>query len=122
MNRHLIFSLLLLIAVFIVSSCQYDFYEADIPPIDPDIDISFTQEIVPIFAGKCLNCHGGNIAPDLRAENAYASIVPTRVNTEVPNDSKIYTKALPNSSHAAKYSDAEAALILSWIEQGAKNN
>lgn len=120
--KKLIYNVLALMLTVFVSSCQYDFYEADIPPVDPDVDVSFSIEIVPIFASKCINCHGGSVAPDLRAENAYASIVPSRVNTEVPNDSKIYTKALPSGSHPAKYSDAEAALILTWIEQGAKNN
>jgi len=122
MKKHLFFTLMVVFTLGMLTSCQYDFYVPELPDIDPEVDVSFSQEITPIFSAKCLNCHGGNIPPDLRPENAYASIVPARVNLDVPNDSKIYTKPLPDGSHAAKYSDAEAALILTWIEQGAKNN
>lgn len=120
-TRHII-AVITLIMAFIVSSCQYEFIEIDLPPIDPDVPISFSEEIVPIFNNKCLSCHGGNIAPDLSAGAAYNSIVPSLVNLDVPEDSKIYTHPAPTSSHAARYSDAEAFLILTWIEQGAQNN
>ncbi|MDX8340192.1 hypothetical protein SLH46_13415 [Draconibacterium sp. IB214405] len=110
----------------IFGGCAYNFIteEEVIDPSDPDApDVSFSTEIVPIFSSKCVACHyAGNQMPDLSPENAYSSINSSRyVNTSDPASSLIYTKPSPTGSHV-KYSEAEAALVLTWITQGAQNN
>jgi hypothetical protein len=124
MKTSLVIAIFALTMAVIFTSCQYDsIVEPELPPIDPDIEISFKDEIAPIFAAaNCLNCHGGNISPNLSAAAAYNSIVPSLVDLNSPPDSRIYTHASPNSNHPSKYSAAQAALLLAWIEQGAKNN
>jgi hypothetical protein len=124
----------ILIMVFAVTSllngCSYNFIiPEEVPVIDPEDpnapQISFANEIVPIFTENCTSCHNGGQAPDLRAENAYASINTSRyINTTSPQESKIYTYCSPETTThmRKKYNSAQAALILAWIQQGAKNN
>ncbi|WP_321375186.1 hypothetical protein [uncultured Draconibacterium sp.] len=109
-----------------MSGCAYNWIveEEVIDPGDPDApEVSFSSEIVPIFSSKCVSCHStGNQAPDLTPENAYSSLNTSRyINTSDPASSLIYTKPSPTGSHV-KYSEAEAALVLTWITQGAQNN
>ena len=115
------------VVALLFSQCKYDFIvpEEVIDPNDPDVeDVSFSNEIVPIFTdNNCTACHGtGATAPDLTAANAYSSLVPKYVDLDSPEESEIYTKPSPSGSHPQKYSEAEAALILTWITQGAQNN
>jgi hypothetical protein len=119
-----IVAVLSLMVAFLVSSCQYDVVvEPELPPIDPEVPISFKDEIAPIFsAANCLGCHGGNINPNLNPDAAYNSIVPAHVDTANPEESTIYFVPAPGGNHAQKYTNSQAALLLGWIEQGAKNN
>ena len=88
---------------------------------------SFADEIIPIWNdnNNCTSCHNGGQAPDLRAANAYASVNTTRyINSATPEESKIYKYCSPETTtHTRKkYNSAQAALVLAWIQQGAKNN
>ena len=112
----------------LLNACTYDFIaEEELPPVDPNVDVLFSTQIVPIFNSKCVDCHKpGGTAPDLTAANAYNSIMSMNlVNTANPPSSIIYTYPDPAnaSTHSwKKYSAAEAQLVLTWIQQGAKNN
>jgi hypothetical protein len=121
------FAALVLIALAALSSCQYEFIEPIRTVIDPTVEIKFATEIAPIFSNNnaCTACHRtGATPPDLTAERAYNSIVPALVNMENPEQSRIYWFTHPNSTthNWKKYTLEEAALILEWIKQGAKNN
>ena len=110
----------------IFGGCAYNFIveEEVVDPTDPDApEVSFSGEIVPVFSSKCVSCHTtGNQMPDLSPENAYSSLNTSRyINTSDPASSLIYTKPSPTGNHV-KYSEAEAALVLTWITQGAQNN
>lgn len=116
----------LIVLAVIMSSCTYNWIveEEVIDPGDPEApQVSFSAEITPIFASKCTGCHQpGGQAPDLTAANAYNSLNSSRyVNTSAPETSLIYTKPHPTGSHV-KYTEAEAAKVLTWITQGAQNN
>lgn len=115
--------------IMIAASCQYKFIvEPVIPPVDPEDTvnpISFSMEIEPIFGNaSCTDCHNtGGTKPDLSTGNSYNSITTLGfVDTDDPESSIIYVKPLPSGSHYKKYSSSEAALVLGWIQQGAKNN
>lgn len=122
--------LLIFGVALLAGGCVYDFIvPEEIPVIDPDDpnaeQISFSADIQPIFDSKCVSCHtAGKQLPDLSAANAYSSLNSTRyINSSSPAQSKIYTRANPsNTDSHPKYSEAEAALVLIWIQQGAKNN
>ena len=115
-------ALRILFSLFVVAllfgGCTYNFIvpEEVIDPGDPDApEISFATEVQPIFNAKCVSCHktGGQL-PDLSSRY---------IDTNTPEASLIYTRPNPsNTGSHPKYSEAEAALVLTWITQGAKNN
>lgn len=116
---------LLLVLGLMFNACTYDFIvPEELPKVDPTVDVLFSTQIVPVFTAKCVSCHkSGGQAPDLSSAKAYSSLNSLNlINTTTPASSKIY--AYPgSSSHAwAGYSTAEAQLILTWIQKGAKNN
>lgn len=118
---------LLFVFALIFNACTYDFIvKEELPPVDPNVDVLFSKQIVPIFTDKCISCHKpGGEAPDLTAPNAYNSITTMKlVNTATPASSIIYTfPGYKATTHTWKqYSEAEAQLLLTWIQQGAKNN
>lgn len=121
-KRLLSSTLILMMFAAFIGSCQYEFIEIDQP--DPNVTVKFSEKILPIFSDKnCTACHRtGNTSPDLTDLNAYNGIVPALVNLTNPAQSKIYTVPAPASSHGARYSAAQAALVLTWIQQGALNN
>jgi hypothetical protein len=124
--------ILLLGVVFIFAACQYETINLeDLPtpePIDTTVDLSFVNEIVPIFTtnNACTACHTtGKTPPDLSAANAYQSLVNGGlVIANKPESSSIYTYVNPTAStHVWKhYSARQAELIFTWINQGAQDN
>jgi hypothetical protein len=119
------FIVVLMFLLMGITSCEYEFIEIDEP--DPDIPVSFADDILPIFTAgnNCTVCHRtGSQSPDLTAGNAYNSIVPNLINSSEPESSIIYSYPSPlTSSHGfKKYTQTQAALVLAWIRQGAENN
>ena len=112
-------------------SCYYDVEpeEEDIPDIPDTQEISFSEDIQPLFvqSGKdCTACHNGNVAnPDLREGNAYNSLVPAYVTAGDSEGSILYQRA-PGNNHPLDVGFTldtdEIALIKSWIDRGAENN
>jgi hypothetical protein len=128
MKKIKIFFLLLVIACGTVG-CIYDFIAPEeTVPIDPTVKVSFATQIAPIFntSDNCTVCHrAGNQAPDLTTSNAYNSINNSKyLNLTTPAESVIYKVPSPGSTvHSHKtYTATQAALVLTWIQQGAKNN
>ena len=117
MKKHPIFLILILFALSI-GSCKYDYILPEV--VAPVNDVKFSTQVAPIFAEKCISCHDDQ-TPKLTADVAYSQLVPNYVNTTNAEESKIYT--VPTSgTHYAKVSATQAALILQWIKEGAKNN
>jgi hypothetical protein len=112
-------------------SCYYDEVvpEAEIPDIPTDQEISFSEDIEPLFSrsGKeCTACHNGAIqVPDLRVGNAYNALVPAFV-TAGDAEGSVFFQRLPGNNHpfdvGFTLSTAEIAIIKSWIDRGAGNN
>lgn len=126
MKKRTIFLTLLLFSLF-MNGCKYDFIiPVEVPVIDNGgKPISFATQIAPIFStgNKCTECHKpGDEAPDLTTANAYTQIMTKYVNISSPSDSKIYAAPGSNSHSWKKYTAPEAAIILAWIKEGAKNN
>ena len=112
----------------LLDACTYDFIvKEELPPVDTTVPVSFATKIAPIFISnqyQCISCHKtGGTAPDLSAANAYNSInVAKYIDKTTPASSRILTIPGSSSHSWAKYSAAESQLILTWIQQGAKNN
>lgn len=125
--------LMVFVITSLLSGCSYNFIvPEEVPIIDPDDpdapQVSFADDIIPIWNNNnnCTSCHKtGGQKPDLTPANAYASVNSTRyINSSTPEESKIYKYPHPDTStHVTKkYNAAQAALVLAWIQQGAKNN
>jgi len=120
-----IFKYLMIICIGgLLHSCYYDAYieEEATDPGDgggevPTV-VSFQTDIQPIFA-KCTGCHGGNLNPDLREGNSYASLVPTYVKANDSGNSELFIKLAEGHQGV---SNANLELIKAWIDQGAENN
>ncbi len=125
MKKRFIFLITVLLSLF-VTGCKYDFI-LPVPEVPVTGDISFSTQVAPIFStgSKCTSCHKpGGQSPDFTTASAYASIVPALVNTSAPDQSMIYTFPGPTTATHSwkKLTAGEAAIILQWIKQGAKNN
>ena len=124
MKKHPILLILIVFSLFI-SSCKYDYI---LPEVVPPVvtGVSFLKQVAPIFStgDKCISCHkAGATSPDLTAANAFAQISGL-INTATPAESKLYSFPSPaTSTHTwKKYTEGEAAIVLQWITEGAKNN
>ncbi len=107
----------LLISVF---SCDDNKYE--IPIVDPGTELSFSEDILAFIEDQnCAGCHPTLAPPDLTSGNVYESLMDGYVDTDTPENSKIYTKF--EGGHAGYNTDnVEIQKILIWIQQGAENN
>jgi mono/diheme cytochrome c family protein len=100
-----------------MTSCYYDqIEEVELPP---DTVVEFAADIQPIFTQNCVECHNANRDPDLRAENAYNSLVPEYVTQGNADNSELYSVL---SGGHGNISTAELARIELWINSGALNN
>lgn len=124
MKKHIIFIILALFTLGF-SGCKYDF----ILPVPEDNGgnggttnpVSFTNQVFPVLK-NCAGCHSAGKSIDFSSSTAAYSTVSKLVNTATPAQSKIYTVPSPDGSHGMKLKTAEAALLLKWITEGAKNN
>jgi hypothetical protein len=113
---------LLLIGIVLFFSCEYKDIEYDKPVVIEEM--SFSNDIEPIFKlQSCTNCHSGAPQPDLTTGNAYYSLMANHcIDTVKPAESKIYVVPKTGSNHSATFTSLQSQQILTWIEQGAKNN
>lgn len=116
--KKLIRIIILVVFSFSMTSCYYDQIE-DVE-IDPGTVITFSDDIQPILANNCIECHNGNRDPDLNPDNAYSSLVPEYVSAGNADGSQFYTK-LANEGHG-DVNATDLALIEAWINSGALNN
>ena len=123
-----LYKLLTVIGVSLfVTSCYYDAY-IEIPDDGGDViipeEVSFMNDVEPLF-GRCAGCHNATLDPDLRAGNAYNSLVPAYVTVGDGENSLLYNN-LPGVGHPQDVgfimNANQISTIKAWIDQGAKNN
>lgn len=110
---------LALISTFFLYSCTYNTLVPE--QVNPDQKVVYATDIQPIFTQKCISCHAGNTAPDLREGKSYASLISGNyINKTTPAQSVLYLEIIPNGG-MFKYSNnvTDSQLVLLWIQQGA---
>lgn len=118
---------LIIIVSGMLTSCYYD----EMIKIDKPVEVgevSFENDIVPIFNASCntSGCHNGSVAPNLLPANAYSALTNgDYVNTSNPEDSELYQWMKGNRGLPMPLSGSDAtynAKVLAWIKQGALND
>ncbi len=106
------------------SSCTSDTLVPEVTP--PGQTVSFVTDIQPVFDQNCSHsgCHAtGMVAPDLSSGKSYNSLMSmSLVDTLNPSQSVLYKEVASGGGMSSYCTQAQSQLILSWIEQGAKNN
>ncbi len=120
-NRTKAFNISIILLLLFTTGCYYD--QVYVPPAaPPEGVISYATDVQTIWDTKgCLNCHNtGATAPILTSDVSYANLVPDKVDLANPAQSAVYT-VLSGFMRGSVTAEDEA-IILEWIEQGAKNN
>ncbi len=99
-------------------SCE----KAKIMPAPVPSGLSFSSDIQPIFTEKCIGCHGGSLNPNLTEGNAYASLVPSLIDTTVAAENTTFYVKISAGTMKDKLDDVQRSTILQWIKEGAKDN
>ncbi len=125
-----IFNLLSKIAALILTlfltSCYYDDVVEKVIP--PNTDVSFANDIQPIFNTNCVACHPAVNQPDLTEGNSYTFLTVTDPALVVPFDadgSELYQRLIGVPSvmpPGGPLSNEDISLVEAWINQGALNN
>ena len=119
-----------ILLVFLVGMLNACYNDLVVPtPTVVTQDVSFSQDILPIFNAKCntVACHNaGGVFPALIEASAYSSLVNGGfINTENPENSELYQWMKGNravSMPPSGINNSDNALVLAWIKQGALNN
>jgi cytochrome c5 len=113
--------------ILLFQSCYYDtvIEEEVIPPPD---DVSYSNDIQPLWDADCVSCHKGAIPPDLTDENSWDELVNNGYVVPFESDESSLMNSLYGTNGeqlmppAGKWSDNKINLVKAWIDQGAKNN
>lgn len=119
MRRVIFFTTGLLIAI--LSGCSL--YKIPTPPCEEGTSgVSFSGDIQPIFNSKCVSCHSGAQAPDLREGWSYEELTEGGyiAEPEFACESKLYQ--VFSGTHDGRASGEEILQILGWIQEGAQDN
>lgn len=126
MRKLLKFKIVLVGSIILMfQSCYYDeILDIEVPV--PDV-VSFENDLQPIFNARCVSCHSGNTAPDLRGGQSYTALLNGYV---VPGDaaaSNLYKSLLnldgvPLMPPAGALSTYDINLVQAWINDGALDN
>ena len=120
------FVYLFIISVCVFISCEWSYVE----PPEPLPDVSFNDDILPILVSHCESCHQiGKVSPELilSAEMAYNQLLydgvnAPYVNTDDPEASSLYFRLNLDMPQFGLLSSDKIAMILKWIQDGAKND
>ena len=117
---------LFMIAVCLLASCERSY----VAPPEPIPDVSFNEDILPILVANCKSCHEmDKVFPGLilSTEMAYNQLLfdganAPYVNTNDPEASSLYFRLNLDMPQFGLLSNTKIAMILKWIQDGAKND
>jgi len=133
MKTSLVYILILTI-IFSFSSCSKDVGPVD--NVQAGENVSFANDIQPVFDQNCVSCHPSSGNLDLTSGNSYANLVNVNASNYsgkrvVPSDSEqsiLYKKIDGSSAYGSNMplggslSQTEINLVKRWIDEGALNN
>ena len=105
------------------ASCEKEYFKP--LPVDPNVPVSFSADIEPLFISKCATsgCHNGAVRPNLLEGKCYTSLMDGGyVDTLAPDKSSLMVKVRSNMPPPSGLPAPEISKVLAWITQGAKEN
>lgn len=116
--------------LLLAAGCVYDVKEPDeVPDFDEMEPISFSEDVLPIFAANCLGggCHNaGAVPPALSEDEAYADLFARdQIDVDEPEESILYLRMIDSARPmppSGLLPQADAMTVLGWITQGAQDN
>ena len=91
-------------------------------PVQAQEEVSFSQDILPIFQEVAASCHGTSGGLSLETYEGVMSVVVAGNPEESMLWKRLNGEAGPIMPPSGKLSDNLLQLIYLWIQQGAKNN
>lgn len=117
-----------LVMIVVLGSCglvSCTYYTNDFDPSEAPDDVSFGNDITPIFEANCnaAGCHNGTIPPDLQPDAAYANLIGLGyvVPGTAAEDNTLY-QVIDGGTMTVYASDLERSYIKKWIDEGALDN
>ncbi|PKP45100.1 MAG: hypothetical protein CVT95_09535 [Bacteroidetes bacterium HGW-Bacteroidetes-12] len=121
-----------LLVVAIIGLTTYSCYHDKLPEpiLEEEIivdNVSFKDDIQPIFTQNCINCHNGTLPPDLRVGNSYSALTNGNFISPSNKAASILYKSLTGNGASQMppslpLEQAKINLVGQWIDQGALNN
>jgi hypothetical protein len=122
-----IYKILILMGMgLFLGSCYNDTFPEEVVPDE----VSYSENIQPLWNSSCTSCHSGNIAPDLRPGNSYQSLIDGGFVVKSNADESILYLSLFEGTGVSlmppkpngPWPDGNRNLVEAWINQGAKDN
>tara|TARA_R110000868_G_scaffold304437_3_gene564991 strand:+ start:12382 stop:12792 length:411 start_codon:yes stop_codon:yes gene_type:complete len=130
--------IMLLCSVFILLACSTNTENLVSAPDDDDENpienVSYANQVQPIFNSSCTSCHGSNGGVNLSSFSLLMGSVGNNYGNQlvVPNDadaSGLVDKLEPSPDHGSRMpigssplSSTQIETIRTWINEGATNN
>ena len=109
-----------------LSSCYYDtFPEED---VTEPTNVSYSEDIQPLWNNDCTSCHPRLAQPDLTEENSYNSlisgdyVVPGNADASVLYQSLLGSNGVSLMPTSGQWPISQIKLVESWINERAQDN
>jgi mono/diheme cytochrome c family protein len=124
-----------LTSILFITSCINNVEDVTPPDIPPDLpdEVSYSNDVQPIFNSRCTNCHGGTNGVTLTSYETTLNSVGKGYGTNIvvpgkPDESPLIDKIEPDPEIGSRMptgsslTNEEISLIRAWISAGAEDN
>ncbi|MGB0428427.1 MAG: hypothetical protein ACPGEC_05820 [Flavobacteriales bacterium] len=108
--------------ILVLSACTNDNKTDEFEDCEPE-NISFTNDIIPIFESKCLGCHSGSDPSgdiDLKDFSTVETLASEGRLLSAIKQQSYYP--MPPADNGTPLSDCHIETIKTWINEGTKDN
>lgn len=122
MNRKLLFTSLLVLAIAWISACSKKSEDEFAAQQCITTNMKYSADILPIISKNCYGCHDNSTATNGITLEGYANL---KVQADKGDLVAVITHASgypPMPYNAPKLSDCDINKIKSWVQSGAPNN